>query len=219
MKKIDGLDRQILLQRLVILGTPLALGSLEIWHPVGLPNKTPFESVLPKVDWWITLHLLQLPLFGLLSLAVLLLVSNLRGWAATLSRIGMAFFIVFYTALDSIMGIAGGLLVRSARDLSSNLQIFAAKQFDLFSFDPIVGGSTFSLIGILGAGGWAIGVIAAAIALGRAGASRLSVVFLIASALLFGIAHVPPTGPLGMACFFIAVARINPLIWSQPEKR
>jgi hypothetical protein len=207
------------LQRIIILGTPLALGLLEIWHPVGLPGKTPYESVLPKVDWWLTLHLLQLPLFGLLGLSVILLVNNLRGWAATLSRIGMAFFIVFYSALDSIMGIAGGLLIRSARDLSSSIQIFAAKQFNLLLFDPLVGGSTFSLVGILGGGGWAIGVIGAAIALGKAGAPRLSVVLLIASGILFGLAHVPPTGPLGMACFFIAVARIDPRLWSGEKQR
>ena len=207
------------LQRIIILGTPLALGLLEIWHPVGLPNKTPYESVLPKVDWWLTLHLLQLPLFGLLGLSVLLLVNNLRGWEVNLSRIGIALFVVFYCALDSIMGIAGGLLIRSARELSSSIQIFAEKQFNLLLFDPFVGGSTFSVIGILGGGGWAIGVIAAAIALGKAGAPRLSVVLLIASGILFGLAHVPPTGPLGMACFFIAVAIIDPRLWSGEKQR
>ncbi|MGB3512908.1 MAG: hypothetical protein WBA93_27580 [Microcoleaceae cyanobacterium] len=219
MKITDILERQILFQRLVVLGIPLTLGLLEIWHPVGLPGKTPYESVLPKVDWWLTLHLLQLPLFGMLALAVLLLVKNLQGWAVTLSRIGIAFFIVFYNALDSIMGIAGGLLIRSARDLSPNIQIFASKQFNLLLLDPIVGGSTFSVIGVLGGGGWAVGVIAAAIALGRAGAPRLSVILLIASGILFGIAHVPPTGPLGMACFFIAVARFDPRLLNGEKQR
>lgn len=219
MKITDTLERNSLLQRIIILGTPLTLGLLEIWHPVGLPGKTPYESILPKADWWFILHLLQLPLFGLLGLAVILLVKNLQGWAATISRIGIAFFIVFYTALDSIMGIAGGVLIRSARDLSPNIQIFASKQFNVLLLDPIVGGSTFSLVGILGGGGWAIGVIAAAIALGRAGASRLSLVLLIASGILFGIAHVPPTGPLGMACFFIAVATIDPRIWNGEKQR
>ena len=214
MKITDNLKGKSLLQQIIILGTPLTLGLLEIWHPVGLPGKTPYESVLLKADWWFTLHLLQLPLFGLLGLAVILLTKNLQGWAASISRIGMAFFIVFYTALDSIMGIAGGLLIRSARDLSPNIQIFASKQFNLLLLDPIVGGSTFSLIGILGGGGWTVGVIAAAIALGRTGAPRLSIILLIASGILFGIAHVPPTGPLGMACFFIAVARIDPRLWN-----
>jgi hypothetical protein len=219
MKITNVLERQIFFQRLILLGVPLILGILEIWHPVGLPGKTPYESVLPKVDWWLTLHLLQLPLFGMLGLSVLLLVNNLQGWAVTLSRIGIAFFIVFYNALDSIMGIAGGLLIRSARYLSPNIQIFASKQFNLLLLDPIVGGSTFSVLGILGGGGWAVGVIAAAIALKRAGAPRLSVILLIASGILFGIAHVPPTGPLAMACFFIAVARFDPRLWNGEKQR
>ncbi len=210
-----NLSRQsIFLQRLIILATPFILGLLEIFHPIGLMNKTPFESVLPQVNWWITLHLLQLPLFGLLGLAVLILVNNLKGIPVIISRIGIGFFLIFYTALDSIMGIAGGVLIRSAKDLSSNIQIFAEKQFNLLLFDPIVGGSTFSLISILGGGGWLVGVTAAAISLKRRGASFLSVIFLIASGFLFGLAHVPPTGPIGMACFFIAVALIDPRVWT-----
>ncbi|MGK7945719.1 MAG: hypothetical protein AB4058_14750 [Microcystaceae cyanobacterium] len=217
MKTLNLLQGRLLLQRIIIVGTPLTLGLLEIWHPVGLPGKTPYESILPKVDWWLMLHLLQLPLFGLLGLAVIILVNNLQGRAATISRIGIGFFIVFYTALDSIMGIAGGLLIRSARDLSPNVQIFASQQFNVLLLDPIVGGSTFSVIGILGGGGWAIGVIAAAIALAYDGASRFSIVLLIASGILFGISHVPPLGPLGMACFLIAVASIEPRFWARKK--
>lgn len=213
MKDVHLSNRSILIQRLIILGTPFVLGLLEITHPIGMMNKTPFQSVVPKVDWWITLHLLQLPLFGLLGIAVLLLVNNLKGLPVMISRIGIAFFLIFYTALDSIMGIAGGVLIRSAKDLSKNIQIFAEKQFNLLLFDPIFGGSTFSLISVLGGGGWLIGIIAAVIALKRAGASLFSVVLLIASGFLFGLAHVPPTRPIGMACFFIAVAMIAPRIW------
>lgn len=209
------IDRKF--KKLVLILSPLTLSILEIWHPVGLPNKTPYESVIDKVDWWITLHLLQLPLFALLGWSVLLLVSNLQGKLVTISRISIAFFIVFYTALDSIMGIAGGLLIRSARDLSSNVQIFASEQFELLLFDPLVGGSTFSLIGVLGGGGWALGVIAAAISLGNHGVPRFSVILLIISGLLFGLSHVPPTGPLGLACFWIAIISINSSFWQEKK--
>ncbi|MCC5634699.1 hypothetical protein LC593_02320 [Nostoc sp. CHAB 5844] len=219
MNAKNTLNRQILVQRLIIVATPLILGLLEIWHPVGLPGKTPYESVLPVVDWWLVLHLLQLPLFGLLGLAVIFLVNNLHGWIVVISRIGIICFIIFYNALDSIMGIAGGLLIRSTRELSSNIQIFASKQFNVFLFDPIFGGGTLSVIGVLGGGGWTIGVIAAAIALKRAGAPMLSVILLIFSGILFGLSHVPPTGSLGMACFFIAVTVIDPDIWSGKKQR
>ena len=197
-------NRPTLLRQLVVIGSPLTLGILELWHPVGLPNKTAFESILPQVDWWIVLHILQLPLFGLLALAVVLLVNNLQGWAARISRIGMAFFIVFYPTLDSITGIAGGLLIRSAKELPPNVQTFVARQVNIFLADPIVGGATFSLVGVLGALGWVVGVSAAAIALRRVGVPRLPVVLLILSGVFFGLSHTPPTGPLGMGCFFLA---------------
>lgn len=145
------------------------------------------------------------------------MVSNLKGWAATISRIGMAFFVVFYTALDSIMGIAGGMLIRSARNLPPDVQAFVAKQVNLLIFDPIVGGSTLSLVGVLGAGGWLVGVTAGAIALAQVGVDRLSVILLILAAIFFAMSHTPPSGPLGLLFFFLAVVRIDPRIWN--EKR
>jgi hypothetical protein len=209
-----SVDRAHLLRQLVILLSPLTLGVLEIWHPVGVPDKTAFESILPKVDWWLALHLLQLPLFGLLALAVIFMVRNLHGWAANISRIGMGFFVVFYIALDSITGIASGLLIRSARDLSPSLQAFVSQQVNLLFFNPIIGGNTFSIVGVLGALGWTVGTIAAAIALVKVEADRISVVLLVLAAILFGLSHAPPTGPLGLGFFFLAVTRLDSHIWN-----
>ena len=95
------------LQRLVILGTPLTLGIILLWHPryISMPS---YDKLLPVVDRWLTIHLLQLPLFGLLALAVYLLVKDLHSLAALVSRVAMGFFVVFYTAFDSIVGIATG---------------------------------------------------------------------------------------------------------------
>ena len=211
-------NRWALPRQLVIILSPLTLGILEIWHPVGVPGKTAFESILPQVDWWLTLHLLQVPLFGLLALAVFLMVNNLRGWTARISRIGMAFFVVFYTALDAITGIAGGTLISSARNLPPDVQSFVSKQVNLLFFDPVIGGSTLSVVGILGAGGWLVGVTAAAITLAQINVDRLSVILLILAAILFALSHTPPTGPLGLFFFFLAVVRINPSTWSQGKR-
>lgn len=204
-----AMDKYTRLRELIVVISPLTLGLLEIWHPVGSPNKTAFEALSPQVDWWITIHLLQVPLFGLVALSVILLVNNLRGWAATISRIGIGCFIVFYPTLDSITGIAGGLLIRSAQELPPKLHPLVAKQVNLLFFDPIVGGSTFSLFGVLGALSWLVGLVAAAIALSRVGVSRLPVILLVLSGIFFAISHVPPTGPLGMGCLFIAAVMID----------
>jgi hypothetical protein len=65
------------LRRLVLLGTPLVLGILEIWHPTS--NESPFDIIVDNANWWFTLHILQLPLFGLMALAIYLLVDDLHG--------------------------------------------------------------------------------------------------------------------------------------------
>lgn len=197
------------IKKLILLGSPLILGILEIWHPIVLRNQNAFSSILPQVDWWLTLHLIQLPLFGLLAMAVILLVSDLQGWAATLSRIGIGFFVVFYTSLDSITGIASGILIRNAQALSPELQALVAQQVNIFFSDPIVGGGTFSLIFLLGSGGWVVSLIATAIALAQVGVDHWSVVFLILAAISFGISHVWPTGPLGLMFFFFGVYGID----------
>src|SRR5437763_5723693 len=92
-----------LLRRLVLFGVPLILGCLEIFHPV-LGTSGIVATLSPQVNWWLTLHLLQLLLFGLLAVAVLLLTMGLPGWVTTISRIGVWFFVVFYMALDTLAG-------------------------------------------------------------------------------------------------------------------
>lgn len=127
----------------------------------------------------------------------------------------MGFFVVFYIALDSITGIASGLLIRNARGFSPEVKAFVSQQIDLLFFNPITGGNTFSIIGVLGAFGWTIGTIAAAIALSKAGAERIAVALLILAAILFGLSHAPPTGPIGLFSFFSAVIRFDSHIWNK----
>jgi hypothetical protein len=195
------------LPRLVLLGTPLVLGILEIWHPTPSGTESTFDVVVDHADWWFTLHILQLPLFGLMALAVYLLVENLHGWAATISRIGAWFFVVFYIALDSVLGIAGGVIARGARELPADQQALVARQLEEFAFSPIVGGGGPSVIGILGPLGWVTAAVGAAIALRRAGVSRVPSILIGLSA-VFAV-HSWPTGSLGLAFFLLGAAWVE----------
>ncbi len=58
------------LRRLVLLGTPLALAILEIFHPKRPSSAT--EAVEQGV-WFMWFHFIQVPLIGLIALAVYLL--------------------------------------------------------------------------------------------------------------------------------------------------
>ncbi len=100
--------------RLIIFGAPLILGLLELGHPALLPGDDIVATIAPIATWWTTLHVLQVPLFALLGLAVFLLVRNLDGRAATISRYAIAVFIVIYPAIDAAVGIASGVLCRTS---------------------------------------------------------------------------------------------------------
>lgn len=246
---MNMLLKMLLPRRLIVLGSPLVLALLLSTHPVLPQNASVFRGVLPRVDWWLTLHMLQLPLFGLLALSVYLLIKDVHGIAASISRVALACFVIFYLPFDSLLGISTGILVRYGAGLPSAQQAILEKALDAFVQNPLI-----NLVSILGSLGWQVGVLAAAltlsrpsrsrllvmlltlgivlfgvwslltgfvsvgwwvvvlmlsIALGLASAPRLPVTFLVLASLLFGASHVPPFGPLGLTCFFVAVLQLE----------
>ena len=196
---------QTVQRRLILLGTPLTLGLLELWHPVPVPGSR-YETIARYNDWWLILHMLQLPLFGLMALAVVVLVAGMRGRSAAIAGVGMCFFAVFYTAFDAITGVASGILVRGAQGLAPEQQALVARQIEAL-FPSAGSDPAIIAIAALGVLGWVVGVIAAAVALARAGAPR-SAAILLGLAVIFAM-HAPPTGPLGLACFFLAASWIE----------
>ena len=200
----DNKSILLFLRRLVLLGTPIALLGLEITHPVF----SSMEELLPSADRWLVVHVIQIPLFGLIAVAVYLLVDGLRGQAATISRLAMWVFIVFYIALDAISGVATGIQLQYASGLDAEQQSIVVQAIDAQFDDPIT-----NAIGVVGTIGWLAGVLAAATALHRAGAPRLSVLLLVPAALIFSLNHEPPLGPIAFGCFFLAAAWLELVHW------
>src|SRR5260370_33346412 len=175
-----------IVRRVIILGTPLALCILTFFHP-GVSTGA-FEDLGPQVDWWITLHLLQLVLFCLLGLSAYLLLDGIQSTAATCSRVALAVFVIFYPAADTILGISTGILIRNSTGLPDFPRAVAAQTINtFFSGDPLA-----NVIAALGGFGWGIGLLLAAVALLRPSPvlSRLqwSGWLVIVPALLVGLA-------------------------------
>jgi hypothetical protein len=67
----------LVLRQLVLLGTPLVLAVLMLFHP------SPYEDLagelVPIADWWLTIHTLQFVLFAFMGASVWLLTDGLRG--------------------------------------------------------------------------------------------------------------------------------------------
>jgi len=96
---------RLVLRRLVLLGTPLALAVLEIFHP---DRPTSAGEAVEQGPWFMWFHFIQVPLIGLIALAVNLLTEGLQGRAVMVSRWAVGVFAVFFSAYDAAAGIARG---------------------------------------------------------------------------------------------------------------
>src|SRR5215211_2789196 len=154
-------DRTVL-RRLVLLGTPLALALLEIFHP---EQPSGASEAIDQGGWFMWFHIIQVPLIGLMALAVYLLSDGLEGRAVSVSRWAIGVFAVFFSAYDAAAGIATGYALRNAQELPAEAQegVYEAV-IDIPGLSLIFG---LSIVGTLG---WVVALIAAAIALRRPGA-------------------------------------------------
>jgi hypothetical protein len=154
---------------------------------------------------------LQLCLTVLLAYAFWFLLENLTGREAQIARLALPVFLVFFSAFDAVAGLATGWLGYAADDQTGEMREHTRLAIeDLFSDNWLAG--SFSVIGSIAGTAWVVVAIAAALALRRAGADRLTW-GLMAASLLF-TAHPPPTGTLGMLALLAASYR-----WDRHQRR
>jgi hypothetical protein len=183
---------------MVLLGAPLTLALLEILHPQPVGA----DEHVEQAGWFLTFHVIQLPLIGFVALAVYLLTVGLGGRAASVSRWATGVFAVFYSAYDTVAGIATGIVLRNARAFSPEAQAAvykAVKDLPGISLVPL----GLDLVGTLS---WVVAVIAAASALRHAGASRGPFILLILAGVFLMGGHPFPFGTLAFGCLFAAAA-------------
>ena len=191
------MPRTSLWRRLVLLATPLALAVLEIFHP----QPDGVAEAMEQGGWFLWFHMIQLVLIGLMALAVYLLTDGLAGRAVSVSRWAIAVFAVFFSAYDAAAGIATGFVLQSAQDLSTEGQTAVYE-----TAIDMPGMSLIFVLSIVGTAAWVVAVIAAALALRRAGASRGPFVLLILTGVFLLGGHPFPWGTLAFGCFFVAAA-------------
>jgi hypothetical protein len=183
------------LRMFVLVVVPLALAAALLRHPAG--GDPVFEGVSPDVDDWIFVHTALLLAFAFLTLAVLLLLEGVQGLAATVSRVAVVFFAVFYTAYEVTIGLGTGYLVDHANGLPAAEQAVVADAIQDYNRNAVLA-EPASISLIVGFFGWVVALVAAAVALRRAGAGWPATV-LVGLASLFAI-HPPPVGPAALVC-------------------
>jgi hypothetical protein len=186
-----------------IVGVPVAWAILLLFHPTGEGSDI-YNDLEDKVTVFMVVHVGMLVFIPLFGAAVYLLTRGLEGTAAQVSRIGLALFIVFYGAYETLQGIGVGILVN---ELNGTPSIDEAERVDLvqdFAEHPLPRDGLGVLISI-GSIGLVTAMIAAGIALRDRAGAPVSVLVLLVLAGPLITTHPPPYGPTGLVLFVIAV--------------
>jgi hypothetical protein len=184
-------------RRVVLLGVPGSYVLLGLLHPTVNPE------LGDETGLFIGLHIAQLFLIVGLGYVLWLLVEGVADRAATVARALIPPFLVAYTALDSILGIAWGIAAETANDLPAADQRGAGLLVDeLISGDPDPRG----LILYWGAGMLWLAVALTVVAALRDTAPLGALVCLSLGAAVFAIGHAPPMGPVGMGLILLGIA-------------
>jgi hypothetical protein len=146
-------------------------------------------------------HFIQVPLIGLIALAVYLLTDGLEGSSLIVSHWAIGVFAVFFSAYDAAAGIGTGYALRNAQGLSAGTQeaIYEAVK-DMPVLSLIFG---LSAVGSLA---WVVALVVAAPPLRRGGAFLGPFILLILAGVFLMGGHPYPAGTLAFGSFFLAAA-------------
>jgi hypothetical protein len=179
-----------------LIAVPLAWAVLLVFHPAPDSDDI-YGSLRDEATRFIVVHLGSIAFIALMGEALYLLLRDVSGVAARISRLCIVPFVAFYAAADAIAGLATGVLVNEANDGAATAA-GAQALWDNFI--------TGNLLFWIGGTAWIVATIAAAVAYRQAGA-RTAVVALVGLSAILAF-HGPPLGPIGLLCFTAAVVLI-----------
>ena len=185
----------------LMIGVPLAWAVLLWFHPDVDPNNV-YADLREDVVAYQIVHVGTLVFIGLIGLALYLLVRDMPGTAARISRLAIGPFVIFYAAWESVVGLAIGALVQHGNDAPVRQRPAVADAIQSLGDNVIIGDA--GVVGLLGSLAWIVAVLAAAVAYRQVGAPLLATVLLGLSFMV--VSHPPPIGPIGLLCFASAVA-------------
>jgi hypothetical protein len=179
-------DRRSTLRRLLLLGTPLVLALLMVVHQL--------IDQFERPEAFLLLHLVLLPLFALMGVAVWALLEGVGGATAWAARAAAFVFLVGYVALDAISGVAASAILASGAAWSTE----ATRA--LFTSGPA---AIPTMVAVLA---WRVSVLLAAWALYRAGRPLAPLVLLVATAVWLNNDHGGVRGVVVFGGFALAAA-------------
>src|SRR5687768_1721802 len=91
------------MRRLLLVGVPIVYAVLMLFHPTGEGDV--YEALHDHALRWQAVHVVQLVFIGLLAVAMYRILNGLSGRWATVSRVALAPFVLFYAAFEATAGI------------------------------------------------------------------------------------------------------------------
>jgi len=199
-----------------LIGVPLAWAVLLLFHPAGEGETVTYAEVQDEVTAWLVVHLGMMLFIPLMALAVYLLLRGIESAAATVSRMALVPFVVFYGAYEVLLGIGAGILVDDVNGLAASERAAGAALVNEFTDNVLIRG--FSVLSSLGSVAFITAMIAAGIALRRQAGTPLAVPILLGLSGVLITAHPPPYGPTGLV-LFIAAALLFARSQTRQEQR
>jgi hypothetical protein len=185
-----------------LIGVPLAWAVLLLFHPTGGGETITYAELQDEVTAFLVVHLGMMLFIPLMAVAVYLLLRGIEGTAASVSRIALVPFVVFYGAYEVLLGVGTGILVDDVNGFAASERAAAASLVNEFTDNVLIRG--FSVLSSLGSVAFITAMIAAGVALRRQAAAPLSVPILLGLSGFLITAHPPPFGPTGLVLFIAA---------------
>jgi hypothetical protein len=215
-----------------LLVAPVALISVELFHPAGFTAHRGMYQFLSHAEhhepqfralayfgphWWLVLHMIQTPMVGLVAVGLWLMVDGIGrddGSAAMgcawLARSAIFVFLIYFTVLDAIGGIGLGRTILTVQSLVADGKL-SPQQFDGIVLllntiwtDPLIGGvgSFVSETASWAAFAAAVFIAAAVLLSGRAGWANMAL--LVGFGWELQTSHASPHGPIAFALLIVA---------------
>lgn len=175
---------------------------LLLFHPGG-EGKELYRDLQDQVTHMLVVHIGMLLFIPLMAVVVYVLLRGVDGAAALVSRIALAFYVVFYGAWEAMYGIGLGILGDAVNGLPAAERATGAAVIQDYGEHILIRG--FGILVSIGSVAFVVATIAAGIALRRHAGAPLAVRILLGLLGLLITAHPPPFGPIGLALFIVAV--------------
>jgi hypothetical protein len=168
----------------------IVLGAL---HPAEI-------NVGDETTLYLSLHLVQPFFILLLAWGTWLLVKDLPGGAARIARLAIVPYVIAYSMLDAIAGVALGQAILEANRLDTTDGAVIQRVLDGSGGTDFIGIAIFVTSGLT----WFAMALAAAIAVKQVGGLGPTLSMAIGAA-IFAVGHPFQPGPIGIALFGIGI--------------